>query len=187
MSESDVLKRAMLALSAAGARVFRQNTGLGWIGQTKRVSRSEMVKMEPGDVLIKNARPLHAGLCKGSSDIIGWTSIEINPSMVGKKVAIFTAVEAKDEIGGSLTEEQARFIDVVEQAGGIAGVARSGEEAVELLSHAYKTGPAVMMNAIMCLAQLAYERGRAQGGLERNDWPFENTREHAELLRILNR
>lgn len=120
------MHRIMLAVGALpGVRVFRCNNGMGWIGDAR--------KLPNGDVLIRNARPLHAGLVKGSSDLIGWTTRVITEADVGKRVAIFTAIEAKDGTGRA-DADQRRFLDAVEQAGGIAGVARAPEDAVKLVS-----------------------------------------------------
>lgn len=58
------------------------------------------------------------------SDFIGFTRVTITPDMVGKTVAIFTAVEAKKEGWGKPTNkrerEQKAFIDSVNREGGIA-------------------------------------------------------------------
>jgi hypothetical protein len=124
MSEMTLLRSILLACSRGPTRLFRQNTGQGWVGQSRRFSRAETVVVQPGDVLIRNARPLHAGLCEGSSDLIGWTQRD------GQ--ALFTAIEVKAE-HGRLTPEQAAFLRAVEQAGGVAGVARSVDEARVLL------------------------------------------------------
>lgn len=61
------------------------------------------------------------GLGKGTSDYVGWTRLEITPDMVGKIVAVFTAVEIKSS-DGKLTESQKDFIDLVNKSGGIAQV-----------------------------------------------------------------
>lgn len=66
------------------------------------------------------------GLCKGSSDLIGWTSVVVTPDMVGRRVAIFTAIEVK--VPGSRTEpdrlkDQQSFIERVQADGGRAGFA----------------------------------------------------------------
>lgn len=113
MRESDIQNLIMLALSKAGCTVWRQNVGLGWIGKSQRRSN--------GAVFIPEPRPLHAGLCVGSSDIIG-----ITPT--GR----FLAVEVKTKIGRA-TDEQKRFIDAVRRKGGIAGIARSVDDALELI------------------------------------------------------
>jgi hypothetical protein len=114
----------MLAASKAGAKIFRNNTGQGWVGQSKRLS--------DGSVLILNPRPLYAGLCIGSSDLIGWTSRVITPDMLGERVAIFTAVEVKS--GTRPSAEQLKFIEAVRIAGGIAGIARTPQEVHNLIT-----------------------------------------------------
>jgi hypothetical protein len=130
--EAPILRRVMLALSRAGAVVFRNNVGVGWAGKATRITVAKTVRLWPGDVVVRNARPLHAGLCTGSSDVIGWMSVTVTPDMVGRKVAVFLAPEVKNA-DGRATEDQIRFLRAVTEAGGIAGVARSEEEAVSLI------------------------------------------------------
>jgi hypothetical protein len=67
------------------------------------------------------------GLCNGSSDLIGWTSIEITPDMLGKKLAVFSAIEVKTETG-KLSPEQKIFLENVKNAGGIAKICRKLED-----------------------------------------------------------
>lgn len=102
-------------------RAFRVNTGMGWAGT--------VVERRGSRVVLEDARPLHAGLVVGGSDIIGLTTITITPEMVGRRVAVFTAVESKDG-QGRLSSDQARFLKMVEERGGIAVVARSEEDAL---------------------------------------------------------
>ena len=40
-------------------------------------------------------RRVKYGLYKGSSDLIGWKSIEITPEMIGQRFAVFVSVEVK--------------------------------------------------------------------------------------------
>lgn len=135
MFETNLQKLIMLGVSKVGTTtIFRNNVGMGWIGKSKRISQPTNVKLMPGDILIQNGRPLHAGLCEGSSDLIGWTERTVTPEMVGKKVAIFTAVEVKTD-AGRVTAQQLNFISRVRQAGGIAGIARSPEEARNLIEN----------------------------------------------------
>lgn len=68
----------------------------------------------------------------GGSDLIGWVSKTITPDMVGQKVAVFLAVEIKTD-AGKLTAAQGNFIEKINAHGGIAGVARSIEEAEKLV------------------------------------------------------
>ncbi len=124
MAERDITVKILKEASQLGARLFRQNTGLGWVGEIVRKTGQALV--------LKNPRPLHAGLCVGSSDVIGWTPRVITPEMVGKTVAVFTAIEVKTK-GITVTEPQKKFVQAVQEAGGIAGIARSVDEAVALL------------------------------------------------------
>ncbi len=111
-------------------RAFKQNTGQGWVGQ--------VVSNRQGVMVLENPRPLHAGLCAGSSDLIGWTTIEITPDMVGRKVAVFTAFEAKTGTGRE-EPDQIRFRQAVLMQGGIAFVLRSAS-AIRAAIDAFKAG-----------------------------------------------
>ena len=122
MAERDIQAQALVDLSRGPIRLFRNNTGMGWAG--------EVIKRWRNHITIKNARPLNAGLCKGSSDTIGWYTVEITSAMVGKRVAVFAAVEFKDKT--IPTHEQHQFILAVHNAGGVAGVAHSSSEAHQL-------------------------------------------------------
>ncbi len=120
VSERHLLNAVRRAASGLGARLFRNNVALAWVGRPE---------VRGPDVFIRDARPLHAGLCTGSSDLIGWTTITVTPEMVGRELAIFTAMELKT---GRLkpTPEQAAFVAAVERAGGVAAVVHSVGEAV---------------------------------------------------------
>ena len=63
----------------------------------------------------------------GASDFLGYTPITITADMVGKTVAVFTALESKTDTGVIAPHQQA-FLDEVRECGGIAGVCRSGED-----------------------------------------------------------
>lgn len=123
---NDLPKLLMLGLSEnPDTRLFRNNVGQGWVGKSQR--------MPDRSVIIENARPLHAGLVKGSSDLIGWHSIIVTPDLVGKRLAVFLALEAKTG-RGELETEQINFIDAVNRAGGVAGEARSVEQVQRMLA-----------------------------------------------------
>lgn len=126
MNETPTQRRIMLALGALpGVRLFRNNTGMGWAGR--------LLSNENGRVTLENARPLHAGLTKGSGDLIGWKTVEVTPDMVGKKLAVFTSIEVKREKGGRVSDAQDNWREVVKRMGGIAIVARTEEEAKTLI------------------------------------------------------
>lgn len=118
--ERNLQNRIMLRLSKSGVTIFRNNTAMGWAGKSNRYPN--------GDVLVQSAFPIRAGLCEGSSDLIGWKSVTVTPDMIGKRLAVFTAVEVKTPTGRP-TKEQLNFIQRIREAGGIAGIARSEEEA----------------------------------------------------------
>ena len=124
MSEHEIQQRILLACRSGTTRLWRNNVGTGWAGQATQIRRRGMLAVEPGDVLVRNARPLHAGLCTGSSDLIGYRQID--------GVAQFVAIEVKSE-RGRLTAEQQAFIELVQGMGGMAGVARSVDDARSIL------------------------------------------------------
>ena len=120
--ESTIGKKIQVALSKAGARVWRNNVGLAWVGR-------DIIHIGP-DVIIKDARPFRGGLCEGSSDYIGLVPKIITQDMVGKKIAVFVACEVKTKRGRASIAQTA-FIAAVNAAGGIAFIARSDDDAVE--------------------------------------------------------
>lgn len=134
MKESNTMRLIMLALGKIpGVRIFRNNTGKAWIGASVQFKNRQSVIVEAGDVLIKNARFFIAGLCVGSSDLIGFKSVVVTQEMVGKTVAIFLAPEIKTKTG-RVSDEQKAFQKMVNEHGGIAFVATDEIEAVELLN-----------------------------------------------------
>lgn len=124
--ESNILKTIQLALSRLrNVTTFRNNTAQAWVGT--------LVARTSNTITLKDYRPLHAGLTKGSSDLIGWTTVEVTPEMVGARLAVFTAVECKSERGRA-TEEQINFVNAVMSAGGFAGIARSEADAINIVA-----------------------------------------------------
>ena len=111
MSEQRIQQEIRLALGNGSVRLWRNNTGC--------------LKDQQG-------RPVRFGLCKGSSDLIGLRSITIGPEHVGQTLAVFAAVEVKTPTGRT-TPDQRAFIDAVAGMGGLAGVARSVEDAAQIL------------------------------------------------------
>lgn len=131
-SETVIGKKIMLALGKVkGVRIFRNNSGFAWIGQSKVFHKKTEVIVNAGDVVIKQGRAFNAGLCKGSSDFIGFKSVEITPEMVGKTVAVFIASEIKTK-SGRTSPDQVLFLNMVNKFGGIGFIATDENEAVEL-------------------------------------------------------
>lgn len=108
MIETEILQNIRLALGTTpGLTLWRNNTGA------------------LRDVM---GRLVHYGLCEGSADLIGLRTIIVTPDMVGQPLAVFAAVEVKNE-RGKPTSQQVNFLQHVRAAGGLAGVARSPEQA----------------------------------------------------------
>lgn len=112
--ETKIQRAIMVALSNAGCTVFRNETGSFWAGKTLHKAQDQ--------VTLGNARMVPCGLCKGSSDIIG----------IHHGSGRLIAIEVKTAKGRP-TKEQEAFIEAINRAGGIAGIARSPEDALALL------------------------------------------------------
>ena len=110
MSEQQIQQRIRLTCSTGATRLFRNNTGT---------------------LRDQHGRPVSFGLARGSADLIGWTIRTVTPEMVGQQVAVFTSIEVKTATG-RLRPEQQQWLDAVQSAGGIAGVARSVEDALRI-------------------------------------------------------
>jgi hypothetical protein len=70
-------------------------------------------------------RHVTVGLGNGSPDLVGWIPVTIGPEHIGKQLAVFVGIEAKREKGGTLSEDQRRYLAALDRDGAIAGVARS--------------------------------------------------------------
>jgi hypothetical protein len=111
-SEQTIQQHIRIACSQGGTRLFRNNTGT--------------LKDQHG-------RPVTFGLAKGSADLIGWRTVTVTPEMVGQQVAVFLSIEVKTATG-RLRPEQQQWLAAVQTAGGIAGVARSVEDALRIVT-----------------------------------------------------
>ena len=110
MTEQQIQQEIRIACGTGPVRLFRNNTGT---------------------LRDQHGRPVQFGLCKGSADLIGWRTVTVTPDMVGAQVAVFLSIEVKTPTG-RLRPEQQQWLDAVQAAGGIAGVARSVEDAQRL-------------------------------------------------------
>ena len=81
----------------------------------------------------RSGRWVQFGLAKGSSDLIGFKTVEITSDMVGKKLAVFCSIEVKTPTGRT-SKPQQNWLNLVKNAGGIGGIARSPEDAMKILS-----------------------------------------------------
>jgi len=112
-AETRLQQEIMLALSEAGCVVWRHNVGQAWLGN--------VIHQAGNQVTLADAHKMPYGLCVGGSDILG-----IAPD--GR----FLAVEVKTPKGRA-SKPQVAFIDGVIAAGGIAGIARSINDALDLI------------------------------------------------------
>ena len=103
----------------------------------------------------KSNRPIFFGLGNDgvkndesirTHDWIGWYQVTITPDMVGKRLAIFTAIDAK-KLGfkrkacypiGTREYGQDKFARRVIAAGGIAGFATNAEDVTTLITEFYQ-------------------------------------------------
>ena len=69
----------------------------------------------------------------GASDLIGFRTLVVTQQMVGKRIAQFVAVECKAP-GSEPSNDQITFINRIQFAGGRAGIARSAQDAEEIVS-----------------------------------------------------
>ncbi len=76
--------------------------------------------------------PVHRGLGRVSSKLIGWRTVSVPSDMVSGKFAVFTSIEVKPAKGRA-TAEQQNWLQMVRSLGGSAGIARSVQDAQKLL------------------------------------------------------
>ena len=111
MSEQELQQRIRLELARGPVRLWRNNVG------ALRDERGRLVTY---------------GLCKGSSDLIGLRQVVIGPEHLGQTLAVFSALEVKTT-RGRIREEQEKFLQLVQQLGGRAGVVRCMDDALQIL------------------------------------------------------
>jgi hypothetical protein len=118
-AETDLQQRIRLAVGALpGFRLWRNNSG----------------KLPDP----RTGRWVQFGVASpGGSDLIGYRSITITPDMVGRTVAVFTAVEIKTDTGRA-TPAQRHFIDHIRRAGGISAIVRSSAEALRIATDPFR-------------------------------------------------
>lgn len=112
--ETKIQRNIMLALSQEGHTVWRNETGRFWMGK--------VIHKENSSVTLMNAAMIPCGLAVGSCDLVG---IQAN---TGK----FFGIEVKTKTGRA-SKEQTNFIEHVNRMGGVAGIARTPEEALLIL------------------------------------------------------
>lgn len=135
--ETDIVHTIQMDVSPFGHRLFKNVRGGAYpIAEIKPlIALLFKGKFNAAALMAGSLKPRQFGLsCPGASDLIGYTMVEITPEMVGKRLPLFTVIEAKTE-DGTLDREgkQEHFLDVIAQSGGFAGVARSKEDARKIM------------------------------------------------------
>lgn len=120
MKESTLAAAIRLAVSKLGARLFRNQVGTYHLADPRC------------KWCAKHGRKVGSGLGKGSPDLVGWRVVTITPDMVGQRVAVFIGIEVKASLKRATAEQQS-WLAAIRESGGIAGVARSVDEARDIL------------------------------------------------------
>ncbi|MEO5368507.1 MAG: VRR-NUC domain-containing protein [Magnetococcus sp. DMHC-1] len=128
MSNRKNLQNGILRLGQGSLRLFANPCGTGWQG--KIISRT------PEYITLQHPRLITFGLCPGSSDVVGFKSVEVSEEMTGTKIAVFTAIEIKTD-NDTIKEHQSNFLKIIGNMGGVALIGRDVEtvkEHIELWS-----------------------------------------------------
>lgn len=126
MIESAVTNHIRLLAAQNGDNLWRNNSG-GFYDERGRFVRYGLGSFTPN----QNC---------ASSDFIGIHTVLITPDMVGKVIGQFLAVEMKASNwrfnpNDKHTQDQLNFINIVKNAGGLAGFANSPEDYIRILKN----------------------------------------------------
>ncbi|MBU2703902.1 hypothetical protein Ga0466249_005052 [Sporomusaceae bacterium BoRhaA] len=131
-SEHSIQNEIQVAISENNLGTpFRINVGFAWTG-------NKIIHNGDGSKTIKDPRPFatfgaQTKQYKGFSDVFVVMPTVITPDMVGQKIARIGFLEIKTKTGRP-TKEQLDFISLMQSKGASAGVARSVEDAIQILS-----------------------------------------------------
>ena len=124
-SEAEVSDDVIIEASKYNLKLFRNNSG-SFINP-----RGVPVRFGLGNVSKRFNKLMK------TSDYIGWTPVTITPEMVGKTVAVFTALEIKEDgwkySGDEREAAQKKFIDLVKSSGGIASFIKNVAQVKQLI------------------------------------------------------
>jgi hypothetical protein len=118
MTHGDLIEEILRLAPDHDARLFKNPSG---VAVYKKEGRTWRVPYGVGP---------HGG---GGHDVIGWRSVVITPDMVGRRLPVFASIDAK--VGDDrLSEQQIKWGNWVDRAGGLAGEARSLQDAIDILT-----------------------------------------------------
>ena len=120
-SEAEVQAEIQILGPHYACQLMRNNSG------ALKNDRGEHVRYGLGNISKKHNDKIK------SSDLIGFTTITVTPEMIGKRLAVITAVEVKSEswcpdMLDAHESAQNAFIQWIRSAGGFAGFANSVEQ-----------------------------------------------------------
>lgn len=124
MRETPIQSEIIKTMGANGVYALRVNSGSFWGGK--------LVSNDGRYAVLENPTKVQ-GAAEGTSDVIGCKPTLITQEMVGKMFGRFVAIEVKIPTKKA-KPQQAVFLANVKKWGGIAGVARSPEDAVRILN-----------------------------------------------------
>lgn len=146
--EAVVQKQSWIAvMQRFTCALFRTNSGKAYLSNS---GPAGVTWHNDGSITIESPRPVALGLAlmqgqtvDGLSDLNGYTTVTVTPEwaarMMGKKVAVFTSLEMK-KLDGRKQANQRQWLKNVSEAGGIAGFARSPEEAIAIIETWIESG-----------------------------------------------
>lgn len=109
MTEHDIQNSIRIALSRNGIYTERSNAGKFWGGK--------VIAHDGKRVVIENPTQI-VGAVAGTSDLIGFRSLQVTQDMVGKTIAQFIAIEVKKP-GERPRENQIAYLNMVNKRGGV--------------------------------------------------------------------
>lgn len=123
MNEQELQQNIQIESSKLGHKLWRNNSG-AMINETGRLVRFGLGHVSNNDTF-------------KSSDLIGFTMVEVTAEMVGTKIPVFTAIEVKNS-KWKYTETdrevaQKKFMDVIKTNKGIASFVNSVEGYVQTI------------------------------------------------------
>lgn len=130
MAEGDLVRDIQVSLqSDSHAVLWRNNVGTGWQGEVTRIPKQKAV-------LIKHPRLITFGVgSAGAADLLGLTTVQITPEMVGQWVALFTSVECK-RLKGREAALQKKWAGVMQAAGALHVNAKHRRDVLQMLENA---------------------------------------------------
>ena len=129
MNPETVLQLKMLGEVGASAthRLWRNASGHYYAGKLIRHGPG-LVTLGATDAVIRGCTPIHAGLCDGAADLVGILSVPVASLPADGMAGLFLAIEVKTP-DGTVQPHQRAWREMILALGGVAGVARSVEEA----------------------------------------------------------